>query len=201
MIDSKFILYGEDDCHYATLLEAIFKQAGLPHRLRIVPNGKEIVAYLRGDGKYSNRFAYPLPGLVLLDLKMPVMNGFETLNWIRKHSANPQQPVVVLTCSDDLGDIKKAYELGANSFLTKPPNVEDLLNMVRTLENYWLNQNASPPLKDTPARKPSSDTKTEAPDHSRHSGNLSGMDDTRPRTGSPAIERAQREASSQSTNP
>jgi CheY-like chemotaxis protein len=154
MIDSKFILYAEDDHHYGALMENVFRQAGLPHHLRIVKNGSEVVAYLRGDGRYSNRFAYPLPGVVLLDLKMPVMNGFETLAWIRQKSPNPQQPVVVLTCSEDLTDIKKAYELGANSFLTKPPNVDDLLNMVRTLDNYWLNQNSAVPLRNTPLHTP-----------------------------------------------
>jgi len=101
------------------------------------------VNYLEGQGKYEDRVTYPLPSLVMLDLKMPVMDGFETLQWIRTKSAKPNQPVVVLTCSDETKDLKRAYALGANSFLMKPINVEDLLLMMKSLEGYWLHQNVS----------------------------------------------------------
>lgn len=145
MTDKKFVLYAEDDAHYAALMEVVFREAGFPHSVLTVPNGCEVINYLCGNGRYADRTFFPLPSLVMLDLKMPLMDGFETLSWIRSKSPNPHQPVVVLTCSGEMRDIQKAYELGANSFLIKPPNVEDLKGMMTTLETYWLRHNAVVP--------------------------------------------------------
>src|SRR5687767_8375598 len=102
MITSKTILCAEDDEHYAELLRGSLKHAGLLHQFQHVVDGAEAMAYIKGEGKYSDRSQFPLPGLVLADLKMPRVNGIELLEWIRTRSPFPHMPVVVLTLSDEI---------------------------------------------------------------------------------------------------
>ncbi len=137
------ILCAEDDWSYADLLLRAFKKSGLHNPIHVVQNGAEAIAYLKGEGKYEDRQKYPMPGLVLVDLKMPMVNGFEVLEWIRTKSDVPHIPVVVLTSSGEVRDIKKAYDLGANSFLSKPCDPDDLMNMMKSVEHYWLHYNKS----------------------------------------------------------
>jgi CheY-like chemotaxis protein len=132
------ILYAEDDESYALLLECTLKQVGFSHTLRVVGDGSEAMKYLKGDGKYADRSQFPMPNVVLADLKMPRVNGFELLSWIRKSSPCPHVPVVVLTCSDEFREIQEAYRMGANSFLIKPPHVEDLKELLNMLNTFWL---------------------------------------------------------------
>src|SRR5689334_22237166 len=96
-----------------------FEKAHLTNPVQIVRDGGEAVAYLSGEGKYANRAEYPLPVLVLLDLKMPGMDGFEVLSWIRQRDGIRGLPVVVLTSSNEIRDVNRAYALGANSFFVK----------------------------------------------------------------------------------
>jgi CheY-like chemotaxis protein len=142
MSDQKFVLYVEDDHNYATLMQHVFKQTGFSHTLRIVPNGVEAIAYLKGEGRFADRSVYPFPMLLLLDLKMPLLSGFDVLEWVRQKSNYRTLPIVVLTCSGEYEDLRRAYDLGANSFLVKPPKVEDLINMMASLETYWLKHHA-----------------------------------------------------------
>lgn len=135
------VLYAEDDENYSLLMECAFKKGGFQHRLRHVKDGVEAIAYLRGEGKYADRSQSPFPRLVLLDLKMPRAGGFEVLEWIRRCSDHPHLPVVVLTCSDGVKDIRRAYELGANSFLVKPINVADLQDTLKAVDQYWMKWN------------------------------------------------------------
>lgn len=141
MADLRTVLCAEDDDNYALLLRNAFKQAGLNHNLFHVSNGAKAIEYLKGEGKFADRSTYPIPCVVLADLKMPVINGFELLAWIRQQSPYPHIPVVVLTLSEEYRDIHKAYAIGANSFLVKPPNVEDLKEIVKMLDSYWLKLN------------------------------------------------------------
>ena len=141
MVRSNIILCAEDDEHYVELLTCCLKQAGFGHELRHVIDGSQAMAYLKGEGEYVDRKRFPVPALVLADLKMPRVNGLELLDWIRRRSPYRTLPVVMLTCSDEIKDIKQAYELGANSFLVKPPRVEDLREMVKMLDAYWLRFN------------------------------------------------------------
>ncbi len=105
---------------------------------------KSDVAYLSGEGKYSNRSEYPLPDLMLLDLKMPRMNGFEVLEWIRRQPGLSSLRVVVLTASDNMRDVNSAYKLGANSFMVKPMDLEDVVHMGKFLTTYWLRLSKAP---------------------------------------------------------
>lgn len=132
------ILVAEDDENHALLLRRALKQSGCLNPVFFVQDGEEVITYLDGKGKFSNRIEYPLPSLLLLDLKMPNKNGFEVLAWLRAHPTLNLLPVVVLTGSDESGDIKQAYQLGANSFLTKPVDIRDFIQMCAAIKGYWL---------------------------------------------------------------
>jgi CheY-like chemotaxis protein len=137
MICTNTILYAEDDENYARLLECTLKEGCFQHSLQIVTDGAKAISYLKGEGKYSDRIKFPMPNVVLADLKMPNVNGFELLHWIRQMSSCPQIPVVVLTASDEVKEIQKAYSMGANSFLIKPAHLEDLKELLKMLDGYW----------------------------------------------------------------
>jgi CheY-like chemotaxis protein len=140
----RVILHAEDDGNYALLSKMAFQRAGLPVSVSIVPDGDEAINYLAGSGEYSDRERFPLPNIVFLDLNMPKHSGFEVLEWVRKQPGLKRLPVVVVTSSEWSGDINHAYELGANSYCTKPYNLEDLVALVQTLYQYWLELNKSP---------------------------------------------------------
>ncbi len=127
----------EDDPNDVLLIERAFRKAGLPRPVS-VRDGEQAVAYLSGEGEYADRERHPLPSLLLLDLKMPRMDGFEVLRWLRSHPGGLRRlPAVVLTGSGEAADIDRAYELGANSYLVKPPVFASLLTAVQTVTDYW----------------------------------------------------------------
>ena len=125
----------EDDI---LLVRRAFAKAGITNPLHVVKDGEEAVAYLKGEGKYFNRDEYPLPDLMLLDLKMPIMDGFQVLRWVRQQPGLSKLCVVVLTSSDHIRDVNVAYQLGANSFLLKPIDFENFVEMGKFLHGYWL---------------------------------------------------------------
>jgi CheY-like chemotaxis protein len=137
--DQAVILIVEDLEDDIVLIRRAFAKAFLPNPVQVVRDGEEAVAYLRGVGKYSNRAEYPLPDLVLLDLKLPRMDGFEVLEWIRKEPGITALPVLVLTSSDHLRDVNRAYELGANSFFVKELDFQNYVEFSKLLQHYWLN--------------------------------------------------------------
>jgi len=143
MMQWDVLLYVEDDEQYAELLLCTLKQGGFQHRLVHLPSAIEAISYLKGEGKYSDREAFPIPGVLLADLKMPRLSGLELLRWVREESKYRNLPFVVLTSSDDLQDIKTAYSLGANSFLIKPPSIADLKEMMQALDNFWMKYNVT----------------------------------------------------------
>lgn len=132
------ILLAEDNEDHALLTRRAFKQAGLINPLFVVEDGEQAIAYLKGEGKFSNRSEYPLPTLLLLDLKMPHKNGFEVLDWLRRQPTLAALRVVVLTTSDQIHDVNRAYQLGANSFLTKPVDFRDFVQLSSAIKGYWL---------------------------------------------------------------
>src|SRR6185312_5104029 len=119
MAEHAVILLVEDEEDYVLLIRRAFAQAKIPNPLQVVWNGEEAIWYLNGVGKYSNRAEYPLPDLILLDVKMPRVNGFEVLKWIRQQPGLAALRVLMLTSSDQIRDINEAYRLGANSFMVK----------------------------------------------------------------------------------
>lgn len=135
------ILYAEDNENDVFLMQQAFRKIDGVRVLRTVMDGQEAVAYLRGAGKYADRAEFPFPGLLLLDVKMPRMNGFEVLEWVRRKSAIPHLPVVMFTSSLEDKDRARAYSLGANSFLVKPSDPSKFLTMLQIMEHYWLRLN------------------------------------------------------------
>lgn len=140
------MLLVEDEPNDVLLIQRAFRKAGVHAPMRVVNDGQAAMDYLAGHGVYADRVAYPLPALVLLDLKLPRKSGHEVLEWLRAQPALKRTPVVLLTSSKESMDIDRAYELGANSYLVKPVAFAELLNMARTLDLYWLQLNESPTL-------------------------------------------------------
>jgi CheY-like chemotaxis protein len=146
------ILLAEDNEDHIALIRRAFDRGALCNPLFIVRNGLEAIEYLNGEGKFKNRDEFPLPSLLLLDLKMPVKTGFEVLQWVRSHPDLKGLRVVVLTTSEEPKDINRAYEMGANSFLVKPINIEDFFRLTEAIKGYWLWMSETPDV-DRP-RKP-----------------------------------------------
>jgi CheY-like chemotaxis protein len=137
MPDTAVILLAEDDENQVLLVQRAFKKTRGLHPLHVVRDGAEAIAYLKGEGRFRNRVEFPFPALLLLDLKMPRKNGFEVMEWIRNAPEMRMLRVVVLTNSDDMNDVRRAYELGAHSFLVKPADFDQFLNLVQALHGYW----------------------------------------------------------------
>jgi CheY-like chemotaxis protein len=112
--------------------------------LQIVRDGDAAVFYLNGDGEYSDRDRYPLPAIILLDLKLPRRSGHEVLVWLKQQPELKRLPVVVLTSSRQTPDVKRAYDLGVNSYLVKPVGFASLLEMMQSFNDYWLNYTELP---------------------------------------------------------
>jgi CheY-like chemotaxis protein len=138
MIEKATILLAEDDPDDVLLTNIALRKARLANPLHVVRDGEEAIMYLSGEGKFADREKYPLPILLLLDLNMPKLNGFQVLEWLRKEPEFMHLPVAVMTSSDHDPYIKRAYELGADSYLMKPPGAEALLGLVQRLHAYWL---------------------------------------------------------------
>lgn len=133
----KPILLAEDNEADVLLLTRAFKKAGLINPIHAVPHGEAAIAYLRGDGSFNDREKYPMPALILLDIKMPRATGLEVLAWIRK-SLKTYVPVVILTSSAMEEDHKAAQDRGADGYLVKPGTFDQLTEMVRRLHQRWL---------------------------------------------------------------
>jgi CheY-like chemotaxis protein len=144
MAEHAVILLAEDEEDYVLLIRRAFSKANIPNPLHVVWNGQEAIAYLKGEGKYANRDEYPLPDLLLLDLKMPRVNGFEVLKWIREQPGLAPLRVLVLTSSDQIRDVNEAYKLGANSFLVKPLDFQDFTQLSRLIQDFWLKASKTP---------------------------------------------------------
>ncbi len=144
MIENATVLLAEDDPDDVLLTHLAFEKARLANPLQVVRDGEEAIAYLKGTGRFKNRAAFPLPILLLLDLNMPKVNGFQVLEWLRIHPMLSRMPVAVMTASDHDPHVARAYELGADSYLIKPPDAEALLALVQRLRAYWLIVNERP---------------------------------------------------------
>ncbi|MEB3831082.1 response regulator [Phormidium sp. CCY1219] len=141
------ILLVEDDANDILLIRRAFRKINAINPIHIVKDGEEAIAYLQGQGEYGDRDTYPLPLLMLLDLKLPRKSGLEVLEWLRQQPNLKRLPVVVLTASRENADINVAYDIGINSYLIKPPNFKALQNMLGDVNNYWLSLNQQPILK------------------------------------------------------
>lgn len=144
MLTEQFILLAEDDQNDTLLIKRAFQKAGLGDVLKTVSDGDLAIDYLRGANQYADRGRFPLPFLLLLDLKMPSTDGFEVLQWIRSQPDLKRLLVVVLTSSNLQADVDRAYDLGANSYLVKPVEFNEMVNMIQRFEAYWTEINRFP---------------------------------------------------------
>jgi CheY-like chemotaxis protein len=139
------ILQVEDDENDILFLQHAFAQAAITNPLQLAKNGQEAIDYLSGAGKFADRLEYPVPGLVLLDLKLPRISGLEVLHWLRHSSKLPRMPVIVFSSSAHRQDVETAYAAGANSFLVKPSSLEKRIELARLIKGYWLEFNEPAP--------------------------------------------------------
>ncbi|HNS76749.1 response regulator [Mesotoga prima] len=141
------ILLVEDKMMDIELTLDSFRQVGLTNHVEIAKTGERALDYVFGNGPFSDREAFPLPDLVLLDLKLPGISGHEVLQEMKKSELTKRIPVVVLTSSREEGDRAICYDSGVNSFLVKPVNFEEFLVVARAIGDYWLTINVGPPFE------------------------------------------------------
>jgi len=139
--DLPVILLVEDRDDDVLFIKKAFERGNIQTAIQVARDGQEAIDYFDGVGRYRSRKEYPLPWLVLLDLKMPRVDGFEVLKWIRAREEYRSIVVVVLTASDQIRDVNQAYRVGANSFLVKPVDFENTANLIKLIHEYWLHHN------------------------------------------------------------
>lgn len=163
MSDQALFLLVEDNDDHVVLIRRAFAKSKVLNPLQVVRSGEEALAYLEGTGRFSNRNEFPLPAVVLLDLKLTGLDGFDVLRWVRQQPGLRAMRIVVLTSSSEIRDVNLAYQLGANSFLVKPVDFEDFVRVTQALQGYWLWTDKEPEsyrsarndvLKNRPGEKP-----------------------------------------------
>ncbi|HZU43056.1 MAG TPA: response regulator [Terriglobales bacterium] len=148
MVTNKLVLLIEDDPSDARLIQRAFDKAKLNIELTRLTNGDDAVAYLGGKPPYDNRALYPIPAVLLLDIKLPRRSGLEVLSWLRnQHYGLKRLPVIILTSSRHSIDVNRAYDLGVNSYLAKPESTSDLTRLAESFHSYWLQLNENPDVQ------------------------------------------------------
>lgn len=140
------ILLVEDDYNDILFIKRAFRRSKMDNLMQIVRDGDEAVAYLSGKGDYGDRNVYPLPGIIILDLKLPRRSGLEVLEWLRQQPVIKRIPVVILTSSKENMDVNRAYDIGVNSYLLKPVSSNALNEMIEILNAFWLRLNCYPSI-------------------------------------------------------
>jgi CheY-like chemotaxis protein len=147
-IRSFTVLLVEDDLNDIFLVKRAFKLARVKNPLQVVTDGQEAILYLKGEGKYADREMYPLPKLLVMDIKMPRRSGFEVLEWAKGHSGSIKRiPIVIVSSSEDPADINRAYELGANAYMVKPVDFRAVEHLFQSITQYWGLECAKPELE------------------------------------------------------
>lgn len=131
------ILVIEDWPDDADLLKAVLREIGIGNPIQCISSAVEAIAYLQGDPPYANRVKHPMPGIIFLDLKLPGMDGFQFLEWLKVHRELNGFVVFAISSLDDTAAIRKAYALGATSFIAKPPYRADLFNLIQFYPRRW----------------------------------------------------------------
>jgi CheY-like chemotaxis protein len=147
------VLFVEDEKTDVFFMQRGFKELRVPHSLQVAWNGQEAVDYLAGRGRFQDRQRYPLPGLVLLDLSLPVLRGFEVLAWLREQPEFQALPVVIFSASPLASDQEKALQIGANEYVVKPTDMTKIPALLERLLSRWL---PTMPPAVPPARPPTS---------------------------------------------
>lgn len=131
------ILVADDDPNDLELLKHVVTDNGVDVNFQSAQDGEQVINYLRGEGPFTDRNAHPIPDIIVLDLKMPRVNGFEVLEWLRQEPGLDSIPAIVLSGSGLESDIQKAYRLGANTYFTKPGQLAELRQIIGALIDYW----------------------------------------------------------------
>lgn len=138
------LLLVEDNPNDILLFQRALRKAKLDIPLNIVQDGEQAVDYLAGQSRYTNRRKYPLPALILMDIRLPRKSGLEVLAWLKSQPILCRIPVIVFTSSEEIVDVNQAYDSGANSYLTKPVSFEALEDIVSSVKEYWIEKNRYP---------------------------------------------------------
>jgi len=144
MTEYDTVLLAEDDENDVLLFQTAFKKVGVPKLLVCVPDGEDAIKYLKGTGIYSNRIQYPLPCLLITDLKMARRTGFDLLEWVQTQTQFTCLPTIVLSSSVEESDKRRASKLGAQAFWVKPAHFEELVDLVCLLKEKWLTPHHEP---------------------------------------------------------
>ena len=145
MRNEPVILVAEDDENDVLLLRRALKTAKVFAGLSVVRNGQEAIDYLSGHGNYVDRAAHPWPAVMLLDLKMPMVDGFDVLTWWRDQRGERELPIVVLSSSGLESDTERALSLGAAAYRVKPTDFQDLVTVAEEVRERWLKPNSAVP--------------------------------------------------------
>ena len=150
--NTTMFLLAEDDPHDAFSFEQEFKRAPGHLQLRHVRDGAEAIEYMEGKGSFADRAKYPVPDVVLLDLKMPRIDGYEFLKWLRHKAPEKMRliPVVVISSSTEESAVTRAYKLGANSYVVKPIGWAKFQERIKELGIYWGEHSETPSVPDQP---------------------------------------------------
>jgi CheY-like chemotaxis protein len=135
------LLLVEDNEDDAFFLCRALKHAGIVPAPVHVPDGRAAVAYLAGEGAYADRDAHPLPAIVFLDLNLPYLTGLQVLEWMRRKPEFSRIVVIALTSSSEAVDLRRAYELGANSYVVKPASADELIEVAKAFRDWWIKTN------------------------------------------------------------
>ena len=137
-MECELILLAENDPAQAEQARGAFKRYCFVNPIFVVSDGTEVLSYLLGEGKFGDRNEYPLPSLLLLDLRMERMHGFDVIRWMRAHPDFRQLPIVVLTSPDEINQVNLAYAMGATSFMMKPVEFVEFVQVSTVIRNHWL---------------------------------------------------------------
>ncbi len=135
------ILLVEDDENDVLFMKMALDGAGLQHPLIVVSDGQQALEYLGGSGKYSNRKKFPLPYLLLLDLKLPHVMGLDILKWLRERPEFASTIAIVVSASANPNDVETAYRLGAKAYIVKPPSFDALQVTAKAIKDFWFTAN------------------------------------------------------------
>ena len=142
------ILLVEDEKAHAQLTRRAIRKAGNANRIDVVCDGEEALDYLFNGGKYADKSKYPCPGLILLDIKLPGIDGIEVLQKVKQHPNLRKIPVIMLTTSEREEDIARSYDYHANSYLTKPVGFKEFEEKIGQIDFYWMILNQPPVLEE-----------------------------------------------------
>jgi two-component system, response regulator len=134
----------DDDPDDQLLISDALQEARLVNMIDFTSNGRELLQYLNREGEYSSLIGKPLPGIILLDLNMPIMDGREVLKILKSDNRFKSIPIVILTTSKAEEDVARSYDMGVNSFIIKPVSFEGLVEMIQSLTDYWFHLVALP---------------------------------------------------------